>query len=182
VFLLLESCNSGTTDNNKINCPLQEVNEYFSQLDQNEIHFDDLNYRLNDAKGKNNTEVVNSVTKEFDEAQQKCLKKLDAKFPVGSIKLPFEQTGSKDTLIVKSAYVSGFVFPWNTATSISYYFTIEYDLVKKDIWYAKIPATFIDSEGDILCITNIPVNSSGKVSFAIKGQYTFVKFVKILIN
>jgi hypothetical protein len=182
LLLFLQSCGSNSVNDNKADCPLREPYEYFDQLSQNEIHFADLDYRLNDAKGKNKTDVVNSVTKEFATAQEECLKKLEATFPVGSIKLPFEQIGSKDTLIVKSAYVSGFAFPWSTATSICYYFTIEYDLIKKDLWYAKIPLTFMDSEGDVLCICNVPANPDGKSQFPIKAQPSFIKFIKIFIN
>lgn len=182
VLLFFQSCFTNSANNNKDNCPLQPIYEYFDQLDQKEIHFSDLDKRLNDAKGQNKTDVVNSVTKEFDDAQKNCLQKLDARFPSGSIKLPFEQLGSKDTLVVKSAYVSGFAFPWNTATSICYYFTIEYELLKKDVWYPKIPLTFTDSEGDILYICNIPANADGKSKFMVKAQPTFIKFAKITIN
>jgi len=182
IFLFLQSCGSNSVNDNKTICALQAPFEYFDQIDKTDFHFADLDYRLNQAKGKNKTDEVNKVSKEFETAQNSCMQKLEARFPVGAIKLPFEQTGGRDTLTVTAAYVSGFAFPWNTATSICYYFTMEYNLTKKDIWYATIPLTFLDSEGDILYICHLTADASGKARFLVKTQPSFIKFVKISIN
>ncbi len=182
VILFLQSCTSHSVNDNKIICPLQPIFEYFDQLDKTELHFNDLDYRLNDAKGKSKTEVVNSVTREFADAQNTCLEKLNAKFPSGSVKLPFEQTGLKDTIVFKSVYISGYAFPWTTATSVCYYFTFEYEFIKNDISFVNIHLTFYNSEGDILDICSISAYKSGKTQLLIKTQPSFIKFVKLTIN
>jgi hypothetical protein len=182
VILFIQSCGSNTTNNNSTTNPMQAVYTYFDEVSKNELHFTDLDKKLLDAKGENKTDEVNAITSEFEKVHEQCIKKMDAKFPVGSIKLPFEQVGSKDTLIVKSIYVSGFSFPWNTALSICYYFTVEYDIRKNDIWYAKVPLTFVDSEGDILNICNVPANTSGKSRFLVKTEDSFRMFSKIVIH
>ena len=180
--IVLHSCHSGQVNNSQVTCPLKAPFEYFDQIDQSDFHFADLDYRLNDAKGKNLTDKVDAITKEFATVQNACLKKLDEKFPSGAIKIPFEQIGSKDTVTVKSIYISGYSFPWNTATSICYYFTVEYDLANKDFWYPKLPLTFLDEEGDVLLICSIPADKSGKSKLLVKTQPSFMKFTKIIIN
>ena len=181
LFLLIQGCGNKTADNKKVFCPLQAPYEYFDQLSQTEFYFADMDYRLNEAKGKNKTDVVDSVTKEFDRNQKLCIQKLEAKFPTGSITIPFEQARARDSIVIKSAYVSGFEFPWTTATSICYYFTVEYDILRKDIWFLPIPLRFVDSENDIINMCTLSANSSGKSRFSVKAQPSFRIFTKLLI-
>ena len=182
LILFLQSCGSNSDVKNIRYCPLQAPYDYFDQIDNTSFHFANLDYRLNSAKGKNQTDMVNAVTKEFETTHNECLKKLDEKFPSGSVKIPFEQTGEKDSVTVKSIYISGFGFPWETATTISYYFTVEYEILKKDIWFVPIPLKFVDLDGDIIYICDVPANTSGKSRFAVKTLQDFKIFTKILIN
>ena len=76
----------------------------------------------------------------------------------------------------------GFTFPWNTATSISYYFTITYKYNKGDLWFKSISLKFLDSEGDVIYIHNIPANIEGFNRIEVKAQIEFRKFTKIVIN
>lgn len=182
VLLFLQSC-----DNNKVNInssirPLQAPYEYFDQIDKDEFHFADLDAKLSEAQGKNNSDDIKECNRNFETAHNGCLKKLNEKFPVGSIQIPFEQLGSKDTVKVKSIYVSGFEFPWSTAIAICYKFTVEYELLKSDIWYAKVPLILLDTEGDVLSICHVPATVIGKTQFAVKAQASFRIFSKIIIN
>jgi hypothetical protein len=181
-IFVIQSCGNKTSSEGKKACPLQAPYEYFDQINNSEFHLSDLESKLSKAKGRNNTDEINKILGEFEVSHKECIKKLDEKFPVGSIKIPFEQTGNKDTVVVKAIYVSAFEFPWNTASSICYSFTIEYDLLKPDIWYAKIPLTFFDSEGDIINICNVEANTSGKTQFPVKAQESFRIFSKITIK
>ena len=178
----MQSCGSNSVNESKTFCPLQAPYDYFDQIDKSDFHFTDLDYRLNDAKGKSETEKVDIVTKEFAEAQNSCIKKLETQFPIGSVKIPFEQLGGKDSVIITSAYISGFSFPWTTATSICYYFTVEYEIRNKEAMYISISLKYLDLEGDIIYMNNLQATSIGKSRFIVKAQPYFKYFTKLLIN
>jgi hypothetical protein len=182
IVLILGSCSNNVVNSEKSVCPLQAPYEYFDQLSKEEFYFEDLLHKLNTAKGKNSTEEINTFTKEFETTQANCIQKMETKFPEGSIKIPFEQLHGKDTLTVISAYVSGFSFPWNTATSICFYFTLEYEIHQKDLWFIPISLKFIDAEEDIIYMCHLPANSNGKSRFLVKAQFTFRNFTKLIIN
>jgi hypothetical protein len=181
-FFFIQSCVSNNFNEEKSGLPLQEAYAYFDELSLNEFHFVELEHKLNVAKGENNIEEINACTKEFEVLQANCIKKMDSKFPVGSVKIPFEQVLGKDTLTVKSVYVSGFSFPWNTATTICFYFTVDYELLKKDLWFVPISLKFLDKEDDIINACNLPANSNGNLKFLVRAQFTFRDFKKLIIN
>jgi hypothetical protein len=182
VIMVIPSCGSESKNKDKLELPLQAAYGYFDQLSQSEFHFEDLDHKLNTAKGKNNIEEIKSCTKEFEVLHTSCINKMEAKFPEGTLRIPFEQMQGKDTLTVKSVYLSGFSFPWNTAITICFYFTVEYELHKTDLWFVPISFKFIDREEDIIYACNLPANSSGKSKFLVNAQFTFREFKKLIIN
>jgi len=124
--MALYSCNSDKSVKNSLALPLQPVYEYFDQINITKYKFDKLNDMLNASRLKDKSNESEIIEKDFEQSHSQCIKDLEAKFPVGSVQVPFEQTGSKDTVSITSVYLSGFSFPWSTATSISFYFNIEY--------------------------------------------------------
>ncbi len=182
ISLFLVCCESNTTVTSNGNKPLQAPYEYFDKLSSEEFHFVELDHELNTARGANNEEEVKALIKEFEETQASCVKKMEEKFPEGSVKIPFEQIGGKDTLTIKSAYVSGYCFPWNTATSICFYFTVDYDIHKKDILYIPIALKFLDVEDDVINMLHVRANSNGKSRFIVRTQFTFRDLKKIIVN
>lgn len=182
MVVTLQSCGNEVIKENKTNHPLQAAYAYFDELDQSEFRFANLERRLNVARGANNVEESNAIVKEYKTAQTECIKKLETKFPAGTIQIPFEQIAAKDTLTVKSVYLSGFWFPWNTASIISLKFTVEYEVVKKDVWFAKVPVTFYDSENDILGIISAPCNETGKTMILVRANNPFRILSKVVIQ
>jgi hypothetical protein len=182
IVLFLYSCKEGSKGKESDIKPLQPVYEYFDQLSNGEFHFAELEHQLNTARGKNNTDDINKYTKEFEDSHNLCIQKMGEKYPSGSVKIPFEQIHGKDTVTVNSVYVSGYSFPWSTSTTICFYFTVEYDVHKKDLVYIPLSLRFLDIDEDIIHFCHIPCNDSGKTQFLVKAQFTFRNFNKIIIN
>jgi hypothetical protein len=180
--MFLCSCSNNSNNVKDSDRPLKAAYEYFDQLSEDEFHFVELDHKLNTAKGKNNPDDISKYTKEFEVSQASCIKKMEEKFPEGSVKIPFEQIQGNDTLTVKSVYVSGYSFPWGTATTICFYFTVEYDIHKKDLWFIPISLKFVDAEDDIINFLHLPANSSGKSRCLVRTQFTFRDLKKLVIN
>lgn len=180
--LFLPGCNSNSVNENPKNSPLKATYEYFDEINESDFNFAELQSKLDAARGKNDVEAANAVVKEFKAAHENCLKKLEERYPAGTVQIPFEQIGGKDTVTVKNIYLSGFWFPWNTAFNFSLKFTVEYEVIKKDVWFAKVPLTFYDNEDDILCIINAPCNKEGKTEISVRTNTSFKKLSKVIIH
>ncbi len=180
--LLLSGCNTVNTDQSPTNSPLEEPYAYFDQLSADEFKLEELEHDYLKAKGKNDKDGENAILKKIEESHAACIQKLEEKFPSGSVKIPFEQTGSKDSISITSVYVSGFTFPWNTARNISYYFTVEYTIHNKEAWNVPITLKYIDKEDDVIYINGFPANSSGKTRFVVRTQPSFRSLTKIIVN
>ena len=182
IAMVLYSCSNNESNKSSETLPLQPVYDYFDQINQTKYMFENLNNKLNASKLKDNSNESNQITKDFGKSQSECIKDLETKFPVGSVQFPFEQNGSKDTVKITSVYLSGFSFPWSTATTICFYFTIEYKYNQGDIMFKSVPLKFFDNEGDVIYIRNIPANKEGKTRITVKAQIEFRKFAKIVIG
>lgn len=183
IFLgfILTDCSKGIIQK-KENCPLLTTYDYFDQLSESKFKFIDLEHRLNKAKGKNQSEDIDKYTKEFENLHQQCIQEMETKFPLGTVKIPFEQKRGTDTLTITNAYVSGYSFPWGTATSICFYFTVEYQMHKKELWYIPIGIQFMDTDGDIINYCTVQANSELKTRFLVRAQSTFRNLSKLIID
>ena len=182
IAMVLFSCSSSESNKNVVSLPLQPVYDYFDQIDQTKYMFVKLNDKLNASRLKDNSNETNQIIKDFEKTQSDCIKDLETKFPVGSVQVPFEQKGSKDTIKITSIYLSGFGFPWNTATNICFYFTIEYKYNQGNLMFKSVPLKFYDDEGDVIFIRNIPAKKEGKMRINVKAQIEFRKFARIVIG
>jgi hypothetical protein len=183
IMVLFSMCSSNVKKIEAVNMPLEAPFEFFDQINEKEFKLADLNYRLNDAIGKNKTELVTQLNQKFAKSHEACIQKLEQKYPAGTVQLPFKQLGKQDKVRVKSAYISGFAFPWSTATSICFYVSIDYEIMNRDMWFTALSLTFIDNENDVIYLCNLPLNlESNTERFIVKAQPNFRAFSNLEIN
>jgi len=183
IFPLL-FCSCSYNNNNEAEITegtLKEYYDYFEKINNEDLHLGQLAQEYYNSFGKNNEEEVKSSLLKFQEAQKKGTELILKKYPSGTIKFPFEQSGVEKIVDVKSAYISGYSYPWATADRHSFYITFEYTLKTTNYRYPTMRVEFYDTQNDIINACNVPLYKSGKSEIYVKPEIEFRKFLKLKI-
>jgi hypothetical protein len=179
--LLFYRCSTDEGNSNVTEGTLKEFYDYFDKINNDELHLNILAQEYYKSFGTNNQADINTALSKFQDAQKKGISMVLKKFPVGSIKFPFEQTALKQLTDVKSVYISGYAYPWPTAERLSFYITFEYNLKSSDFIYRTFRVEFYDTSDDIINACNVSIDKSGKTEIYLKPEQEFRKFRSLKI-
>ena len=175
------SCSEASEDSQIAEGTLKDYYNYWDKINNEEIHLKELEQEYYNAFGTNDDAKINAALDKFKEAQKRGISRVMEKYPSGAIKFPFEQNVPVSLVELKSVYISGYSYPWATATRNSFYLTFEYNLKQPDVRFKTIRVEFYDTKDEIINACNIDLNKSGKTVIYIKPELEFKKFLKLKI-
>jgi hypothetical protein len=178
-FIFWGCISSGNNIEN--NGTLKEFFNYFDKIDKEELHYSDLGKEYSRAYGKNDASAIKAVEDKFAATHKRGIELVMQKYPSGAIQFPFEQTGTESYVQIKSVYISGYDYPWNTAYRNSFYLTFEYELKQTNFHYKSVRVEFYDTDGDVINACNVALNKSGKTTIYIRPEAEIRKFLNLKI-
>lgn len=177
---LFTSCQSTNQQQSAYSGPLRELFIHWDELSTHEFHIAEKDRNYNLALGLNDQQAIDRAVSDFATAHKGILDAIKQKFPVGTLKLPVEQSDVKLVEVTNLA-MADYMFPWNTATRLS--FILSFDCKVKN----KLPITlvrfeFYDRDNDIIMSSNVAVGQSGKYQFEIRPEVEFYHFTKVIVS
>ncbi|MBN2742839.1 MAG: hypothetical protein JXR39_02990 [Marinilabiliaceae bacterium] len=174
------SCQQTQGGYEKATGPLGEFLNHSNHLTTVQHQLDQQNSLYTTAVGKNDEAAKEKILADIAQHHTAIIKEMEAKYPLGSIALPYEQTNA-DLVSIDKVVLAKYQFPWNTATRLSYIIRFECG-VKHDKPLTMLRFEFIDKDKDIFMSSNMAVYQSGSYEFEIRPEVEFFHFEKILIS
>jgi hypothetical protein len=151
-----------------------------TRLTQDKYNLDDCNRAYSLAFGLNDETAKDKALKDFETAHKAIIEEISSKYPGGTLNLPIVQN-DPSIVSVGRLYISNYMFPWNTATRLSY--QLSFDCVvnqKKDL--SMVRFEFYDSDGDLFMTSSVSVIQSGTYNFEIRPEVEFFHFEKAIVT
>lgn len=141
---------------------------------------EELSEKYNRASIEGDETTKASVLASFESAQKAIIDQIAIKYPSGTVSLPIEQK-DQTSVSIKGLSISEYMFPWNTATKMSYRLSFDCTVNQtKDL--SLIHFDFYDAEGDLFMTSNVSVFKSGSYTFEIRPETEFFHFEKVVVT
>lgn len=141
---------------------------------------EELSEKYNRASIEGDETTKASVLASFESAQKAIIDQIAIEYPSGTVSLPIEQK-DQTSVSIKGLSISEYMFPWNTATKMSYRLSFDCTVNQnKDL--SLIHFDFYDADGDLFMTSNVSVFKSGNYTFEIRPEIEFFHFEKVVVT
>jgi len=158
------------------------LTKFFEESDKliKDKKLEELNEQYNRASIEGDENTKTSVLASFESAHKAIVEQIAIKYPSGTVSIPIEQK-DQTNVNIKGLSISEYLFPWNTATKMSYRLSFDCT-VNQNRDLSLVHFEFYDADGDLFMTSNVSVFKSGSYTFEIHPEVEFFHFEKAVVT